>query len=72
MYIIEKLKLNRFQDVNIPDNKSYFMRFGLTSPSSGSMTGDEMAPVAKTKIDTFADMEEFDRIRQQEESSKTE
>lgn len=28
MYIPEKLKINRFKDVRIPDKKSYFAQYG--------------------------------------------
>ena len=70
MFVPEKLKLNRFVDVNIPDNRSYFTRFGKSVVPTGSYTGDDSAPMPKNKVDTFVDMEEFDRVRQLEENGE--
>lgn len=71
MYVPEKLKLNKFVLANIPSNKNLFARLGfLSAGSAGQYTGDNVLPMAQTKIDTFADMEELDRQRQKEESEQ--
>lgn len=70
MYIPAKFKLNKLVDVQIPEPRSYFSRYGYNSMPSGAMSGDEQAPVKKNKVDTFADMEAYDRMKQAEEDSK--
>lgn len=68
MYVCEGLKLNKFRDVAIPANHEYFARYGYTNTPAVLHTGDELAPHAKTKIDTFADMEQYDLMKQNEEN----
>lgn len=63
MYCPEKLKLNRFKQVQIPSNKDYFSRLGVVATPSTSYTGDDHDvhfPQNKT--------EEFARIDKQIES----
>lgn len=70
MYIPKELrKLNEFQEVRIPSNREFFTRHGSAQVPPSQYTGDEMAPMPSRKVDTLADMEEFDRIRQKEEAS---
>lgn len=45
MYCPEKLKLNKFKQVNIPSKKEYFSRYGAISSPSQSYTGEEGSPV---------------------------
>lgn len=64
MRIKDELKLNRFRAVAIPDNASYFMRFGNKIVESNLYTGDdEVAPPYMTKTDVLALMDEYDRQR---------
>lgn len=64
MRIKKELKLNRFRAVAIPDNASYFMRFGNRVVESNLYTGDdESAPQYMTKTDVIALMDEYDRRR---------
>lgn len=68
MFVPDKLKLNKFVHVRIPSNKEYFGRVGLSSPgTSNQYTGDELAPMGKSKIDTLADMDAYDRLMQSKE-----
>lgn len=72
MYVCEKLKLNKFRDVKIPANKDYFQRLGLTTTPTGEYSGDDSAPMPQTKIQSIEDIEAYDRMKQNEENSKTE
>lgn len=71
MYCCEGLRLNVFREVAIPANKEYFKRYGLVSNPAQPYSGDELVIRSKTKIDTFADMEQYDAMKAREESSKT-
>lgn len=51
MYIPEELKVNKFADVRLPDNASYFSRFGQSFPGQQLYTGDESAPIEQNKVD---------------------
>lgn len=68
MFVPDKLKLNKFVHVRIPSNKEYFARVGLSSTGlSNQYTGDELADTGKTKIDSIADMDAYDRFMQSKE-----
>lgn len=68
MFVPDKLKLNKFVHVRIPSNKEYFARVGLSSTGlSTQYTGDEIADTGKTKIDSIADMDAYDRLMQSKE-----
>lgn len=57
MFIPEKMKVNKFEDVAIPSNKSFFARLGQVSPDVLKYSGDEVVPEQMTKsqeIDDFA------------------
>lgn len=69
MYVCEGLKLNKFRDVAIPANKMYFQRYGLMNADRMVYTGDELARPEKTKVDTFTDMEAYDRMKAAEEAA---
>lgn len=69
MFIRKELKLNRFRVVNIPENKSYFQRFGNRIVESSLYSGDqEFAPRAMRKDDLLSFMDERDRQLQYEQS----
>ena len=70
MYVPDEMKLNRFQDVNIPENKSFFARYGYNSPNIDSFSGDDIPPEIGRKSDNLALMAEYDRQRQVEEDAK--
>lgn len=67
----EKMKVNTFHQVAIPRNAEYFARFGMAVSPSSQYTGDEPAPMPMNKTDMFKDMEAYDRMKQEEENSKT-
>lgn len=68
MLVPDKLKLNKFVHVRIPSNKEYFARVGLSSAGlSTQYTGDEIADTGKSKIDSIADMDAYDRLMQSKE-----
>lgn len=64
MRIKKELKLNRFRAVAIPDNASYFQRFGNRIVESNLYSGDdEVAPQPMRKTDVLQLMDEYDRQR---------
>lgn len=73
MYIPEALKkVNKFVDVAIPSNRSYFARLGEVSVPSSQFTGDEMMPLVQDKIDSIVDYAEYAEKMANEESNKSE
>ena len=71
MFIVEKLKLNKFRECSIPKPCDYFKRLGSRSLPVSQYSGDEMIKEGN-KIDNLAYMDEFDKQRQSEENSKNE
>lgn len=71
MYVPEKLKLNKFRDVNIPDNRDYFSRYGFLQSPANAYTGDVEASSPMTKIEEIEAGRQYDAMRQREESEKT-
>lgn len=72
MYIPEEMKkVNKFVDVAIPTNRSYFSRIGEVQIPSSQFTGDEVARVNQDKIDQIVDYAEYAE-KMAEEQSKTE
>lgn len=64
MRVKKELKLNRFRVVAIPDNASYFQRFGNRVVESNLYSGDdEVVPQGLSKTDVLALMDEYDRQR---------
>lgn len=55
MYVIEKLKLNKFVPVSIPKNRDLYARIGGRVPQLG--TGGFTAEIGKSKLDLIADSE---------------
>lgn len=73
MYIPEALKkVNKFIDVAIPSNRSYFARLGEVSVPSSQFTGDEKMPLVQDKIDSIVDYAEYAEKMANEESNKSE
>lgn len=69
MYIVEQLKLNKFEHVSIPNNSELWMRSGCLRalPTSSQFTGDESMPMAERKTDVFAHVsaEELNQLRRE-------
>lgn len=55
MYVIEKLRLNKFAPVSIPKNRDLYERVGGRIPSLG--TGGFTAEFGKDKMQLLADSE---------------
>lgn len=55
MYIPEKMKVNRFEDVAIPSNKSFFARLGAVAPESLKYSGDDLVPEQMSKTEQIND-----------------
>lgn len=56
MYCPKELKLNKFREVKIPSNASYFQRYGFAAvPSESLYTGDEELDYGQTKLDAIAE-----------------
>lgn len=71
MYIPEELKkVNKFIDVAIPSNRSYFARLGEVSVPSSQFTGDDTLPLVQDKIDQIVDYAEYAEKMADEESGK--
>lgn len=58
MFTISQLKTRKYQATTIPAPKELFSRFGFTK-KTGSYTGDEQAPLPKSKIETVADVQKL-------------
>lgn len=72
MYIPEKMKVNRFEDVAIPSNKSFFARLGQVSPDSLKYSGDEVIPESMRKNDSIDDYARYAELMAKEASEKSE
>lgn len=67
MYVPEKLKLNKFRVVQIPENRDYFSRFGFLKSPDSAYTGDNDAPHTMTKIEEIEAGRAYDAMKQREE-----
>lgn len=71
MYIPDELKkVNKFVDVAIPSNRSYFSRIGEVQLSPSQFTGDEVAPMNLSKIEQISDYEQYVAMKAHEQESK--
>lgn len=59
MRVVEKLKLNKFRDVVVPEPKALYQRFGFSAPDPCKYTGDEPAIMPANKCDQLADYAEY-------------
>lgn len=67
MYIPEEMKkVNKFIDVAIPSNKSYFSRLGEVTAPSTQFTGEEVARINQDKISQIQDY--LDYVQSQSEN----
>lgn len=67
MYVPEKLKLNKFRQVNIPTLKQYFSRYGFLNVPNSSYSGDNVLPSGR-KTDVLSAIDKMDRYHQYQES----
>lgn len=51
MYVPEKLKLNKFCMVQLPDNRQIFARYGLFNNPAEQYSGDQSMPMHGNKAD---------------------
>lgn len=71
MYFPDEIKkVNAFQDVAIPSNKSFFARLGEVSPDSLKYSGDDVVPEQMRKTDSINDYIEYAEMKAKEESAK--
>jgi len=68
MYVPEKLKLNKFQAVQLPTNRQIFSRFGLFTNPGTQYSGDERLPLHENKADMFSRFDAEDMYRKYSES----
>jgi hypothetical protein len=60
MIVPKSLKLNRFRQVPIPRNRDYFGNRGSHSiPAKSMYSGDEVIPLANSKVRNLADTEKL-------------
>lgn len=71
MYIPEKMKVNKFVDVAIPSNKSFFSRLGEVKVDPSSYTGDEVAPEMMSKTQSIEDYRQYAEEMSKKESADT-
>jgi len=71
MYIPkEMMKVNKFEDVAIPSNKSFFARLGAVAPETLKYSGDEVVPEQLSKSDSFDDFQAYAEMKAKEEMQK--
>lgn len=60
MYVPEEMKKeNKFQDVAIPSNRSYFSRLGEVNQLSTQFTGEEVVKLNQDKVSQIVDYAEY-------------
>lgn len=72
MFVPDKLKLNKFKEVSIPENRDYFARYGFLRVPENAYSGEEVVPLSGTKIDDIEAGLEYDRLMQEKELEKNE
>lgn len=72
MYVNEKLKLNKFRKVQIPENRDYFSRYGFLNSPESSYSGEESAPGSLTKIEEIELGEKYAKMMAEEQAKKEE
>lgn len=72
MYIPEEIKkVNKFIDVAIPSNKSYFSRLGEITVPSTQYTGEQVAQMNQDKISEIEAYAEYaEQMAEESKSSK--
>lgn len=73
MYIPEEMKkANKFIDVAIPSNESYFSRLGEITQPSTQFTGDEVAKLNMDKVSQIEDYARYAESMAEEQSNNSE
>lgn len=73
MYIPDEMKkANKFIDVAIPSNKSYFSRLGEVTQPSTQFTGEQLAKMNQDKIAQIEDYREYAESEFAKKSEKSE
>lgn len=67
---VEMQKVNCFEDVAIPSNKSFFARLGAVAPESLKYSGDDLVPEPMSKSDSFDDFQAYAEMKAKEEMQK--
>lgn len=57
MVIPDKMRLNRFQAVRIPNNCDFFARFGTSMPLDSQFSGDDELKPVQSKLDAIISTE---------------
>lgn len=71
MYIPDEMKkVNNFEDVAIPSNKSFFARLGAVAPEQLKYSGNEVIPEPMTKSDSIDDFIAYAEMKAKEELLK--
>lgn len=72
MYIPEEMKkANKFVDVAIPSNRSYFSRLGEVSIPASQYTGEEVAQMNQDKISEIEAYAEYaEKLAEESSESK--
>lgn len=68
MYIPEDLKVNKFVSVHLPENCTYFARFGYQAPTSQLYTGENRALMPQNKVDSINDYLDYVKSMSNKES----
>lgn len=68
----EMQKVNKFVDVAIPSNRSYFSRLGEVTTLSTQYTGEQLAKINQDKIAQIEDYRQYAESMQEESDSKPE
>lgn len=72
MWFPEELKVNKFVDVHLPDNMTYFSRFGMQSVGQQFYTGDDVAVLEGRKVDDLQAYQKYAEMMAQQEYDKSE
>lgn len=73
MYIPEEMKkVNKFEDVAIPSNKSFFARLGEVKPESLQYSGDDVVPEPMSKTQSIEDYRQYAEEMASKEADRSE
>lgn len=72
MYIPDEMKVNKFVSVHLPENCTYFARFGFQTPESQLFTGEDRAVMPQNKVDSINDYLDYANHMSNEKYNKDE
>lgn len=61
MYACPKLRLNCHKDIAVPKARDYVRRYGMQQTPANMYTGDELAPIGQSKIDSILEADALNR-----------